>query len=637
MSGKIPFFPTPYPDETFYSVICRYDLLKGRNSFRGTSEELFGKRINLNADIPHCIGSLVKHLPKKTGLTAETFIQKTTLLPYYKPFISEERENVFRKYMTADTESSETDFFSLGIGKLRHPKNTHIKFCKECWEEDIKKYGEPYWHRIHQVPGVIVCPTHGSILMNSTFYLGQTAHDLFVADVNLLSNSFKCTKISLELIEKFKSFSKNCEWLINNSYRIKNNDFLNQRYNLWLRYKGFRTCSGRTWHKELYTAIIDYYGIDFLKEIQAYDEIYPMWLQRIMFYPDKMQHPMYHILLICFLAGSTQNFFEGYCPETLPYGKGPWPCRNKVCEYHLKDVIENIDIKYDKSFCRAVFKCPYCGLTYRRKKPVLKEKQYDDIVYISDYGWLWKAKLKEYITERKLTPRQTCRLLGCDFYTVDKYAVELGLWAKGDLTTYKKKIKKKTQILQSQTEVLQKDDYRKKWIELIKSHPEASRSTLYNLEYRTSLWLQKNDRIWYEENSPTATYGSINWKVKDKEYLKNVMDAISILKEETGKPKLISLKKVASITGLNILQSKKAKEKIPLTMAYLSQNIETENEWRKRKIKWAVKELLNEGGAISVAKILIKSSISREQFTSLKEYAQVCIDEATMKKLNMLN
>ena len=125
--------------------------------------------------------------------------------------------------------------------------------------------------------------------------------------------------------------------------------------------------------------------------------------------------------------------------------------------------------------------------------------------------------------------------------------------------------------------------------------------------------------------------------MKDKEYLKNVMDAISILKEETGKPKLISLKKVASITGLNILQSKKAKEKIPLTMAYLSQNIETENEWRKRKIKWAVKELLNEGGAISVAKILIKSSISREQFTSLKEYAQICIDEATMKKLNMLN
>lgn len=48
MSGKIPFFPTPYPDETFYSVICRYDLLKGRNSFRGTSEELFGKRINLS-------------------------------------------------------------------------------------------------------------------------------------------------------------------------------------------------------------------------------------------------------------------------------------------------------------------------------------------------------------------------------------------------------------------------------------------------------------------------------------------------------------------------------------------------------------------------------------------------------------
>ena len=117
--------------------------------------------------------------------------------------------------------------------------------------------------------------------------------------------------------------------------------------------------------------------MDFLKEIQAYDEIYPVWLQRIMFYPDKMQHPMYHILLICFLAGSTQNFFEGYCPETLPYGKGPWPCRNKVCEYHLKDVIENIDIKYLYSFIgevEATGRVAICTDDMKAAAEVLKNK-----------------------------------------------------------------------------------------------------------------------------------------------------------------------------------------------------------------------------------------------------------------------
>ena len=143
MNGKVILFPTPYPDETLYSVICRYDLLTGRNSFRGTSEELFGRRNNLNAEIPQCIGSLVKCIPAGTGLSTEYFIQNTTMYPYFKPFISKERDTVFREYMTAEVGSGESKYFALGIGKLRYPKNTHLKFCEECWQEDVKKHGEP--------------------------------------------------------------------------------------------------------------------------------------------------------------------------------------------------------------------------------------------------------------------------------------------------------------------------------------------------------------------------------------------------------------------------------------------------------------------------------------------------------------
>lgn len=29
------------------------------------------------------------------------------------------------------------------------------------------KYGETYWHRIHQVPGVNVCPKHKTLLEDS--------------------------------------------------------------------------------------------------------------------------------------------------------------------------------------------------------------------------------------------------------------------------------------------------------------------------------------------------------------------------------------------------------------------------------------------------------------------------------------
>lgn len=37
-----------------------------------------------------------------------------------------------------------------------------------CLIEDTQKYGEPYWHRMHQIPGVLVCPTHGFVLLDSS-------------------------------------------------------------------------------------------------------------------------------------------------------------------------------------------------------------------------------------------------------------------------------------------------------------------------------------------------------------------------------------------------------------------------------------------------------------------------------------
>ncbi|MBR3994810.1 MAG: TniQ family protein [Clostridia bacterium] len=626
MNGKTILFPTPYPDETLYSVICRYDLLTGRNSFRGTSEELFGRRNNLNAEIPQCIGSLVKSIPARTGLSAEYFIQNTTMFPYFKPFISRKRDAVFREYMTSEVGSGESKYFSLGIGKLRYPKNTHLKFCEECWQEDVKKYGEPYWHRRHQLPGALVCSTHKRVLMNSPIFTGQAVNGLFIADERMILNSVKCAELSAELTDKFADFSKNCDWILKEAHRLENYDTVSQKYDLWIRHKGFRSYSGKTWHKELYKAIVEYYGVEFLKKISAYEEIYPAWLSRIMFYPDGMQHPMFHILLTSFLAGNTQNFFDGDCPETLPYGKGPWPCRNKLCEFHLKDVIESIKIKYDKSACRTVFKCPHCGFAYRRKQPIPKEKQYTGTVYVADYGWLWEKKLVEYLVEQKLTPRQTCRLLGCDFYTVDRHAVELGLWAEGELTTYKKAHKKIERISLEKNE-MQKKDYRKRWRDLIKENPEAGRNILFNIDSKTSLWLQKNDRKWYDKNSPPATYISTNWKEKDRECLKKVKEAVRVLKSETGKPKLMSLKRIARITGLHTIIRKDAEQNIPLTMSYLSEHLETEDEWRKRKIRWAVEELSKSRQEISVGKILIKCSVSREYFEPLKGYAQKCIDE----------
>lgn len=48
---------------------------------------------------------------------------------------------------------------------------THGKravFCPQCVAKDLETLGFSYWHRSHQLPGAIQCPTHGSPLFGST-------------------------------------------------------------------------------------------------------------------------------------------------------------------------------------------------------------------------------------------------------------------------------------------------------------------------------------------------------------------------------------------------------------------------------------------------------------------------------------
>ena len=48
-----------------------------------------------------------------------------------------------------------------------------------CIESDTRIYGEPYWHRIHQLPGVYICPIHGSVIIDSGVELDDLRRDYY--------------------------------------------------------------------------------------------------------------------------------------------------------------------------------------------------------------------------------------------------------------------------------------------------------------------------------------------------------------------------------------------------------------------------------------------------------------------------
>lgn len=629
MPKYLAFFPTPYPDELLYSVLCRFQLRGGSPTCRPLSEELFGRRSPLAPQVPPFIGELAAKIPKKTGMTADYFIAKTTAFPYFYPFLTNEKVNTFLDYMKSSCLDSKSQFFALGLGKARQPRETHLRFCPSCWKEDIEQYGEAYWRRGHQLPGVLVCHHHKAPLHRSAIMLVDASRDFYPASQQpAVGNA--CGHFSDSVMEKLVLLAEDSQWILDNGHELCSHTDTYRKYNLWLQAGGYQGLHGFTWHKQISEAVVGHYGQDVLQFLNAFDaDQGTQWTRRIFHHADKLIYPMYHLLVIRLLAGSAASFFTGEEPRPLPYGEGPWPCRNPLCEYDGRDVIESIDIRYDRGHYRAAFECPHCGMLYRRKRPIPKEQQYTGTVYIAERGHLFEALLREYLIERELPQRLTCELLQTDLYTVRRHARRLGLLTADEAPLIAHKYEKNGRKLKYDLSGKTEDDiralFRARWQQILAENPGASRSQLASHDAACYMWLLKNDWAWYEEHSPPARYAYMDWAARDAENLPIVQAAVEAMRSAEGRPKRISRTAVADYTGINGIRSQSQLAHMPLTSKYLGQNLETLDDWRKRKIQWAIRQLQQRGETIAYSKIAIVAALPIEVVRDLSGFIEGCL------------
>lgn len=167
---RLLIFPQPFPDESLYSLAVRYHRLTANDSYRQTSQELFGTYSRTCGSIlPCCLGALSKQL---AGLySVEDLIDCFTLLPLYQPFLDDAAYEGAKVVMAGSRGTGLK--MSLGITASRFLKHASFRYCESCLQEDILKCGVAYWHRIHQSPGTCVCPHHGEVLCSLTFPHGS--------------------------------------------------------------------------------------------------------------------------------------------------------------------------------------------------------------------------------------------------------------------------------------------------------------------------------------------------------------------------------------------------------------------------------------------------------------------------------
>lgn len=152
------FFPTPYPDELWYSILCRYHTRTGNPKFNTTTEELFGgkPRSAIGSFFPNnSIYDVVSRLPE--GLfDMKEFILKHTLFLFYlrmAPIMRKEK-------MLTDLCAGKGETVSW-IWSSENKADAKLKYCPVCRSEDMAVYGETYWRTNHQIPLMTACPRHG--------------------------------------------------------------------------------------------------------------------------------------------------------------------------------------------------------------------------------------------------------------------------------------------------------------------------------------------------------------------------------------------------------------------------------------------------------------------------------------------
>ena len=144
------------PDELLYSYLQRTAIAHGYTKFVNfiydytapVGKEPWRAHINPPYDCNRAGLDFGFTLPN------ESFFLRTSLFPGISCLLSR-----------GDAARYVNGFWSLRHGKTSASVNyrsfiEEIKRCPECWKEDKEKYGSPYFHRAHNMPGVSVCTKH---------------------------------------------------------------------------------------------------------------------------------------------------------------------------------------------------------------------------------------------------------------------------------------------------------------------------------------------------------------------------------------------------------------------------------------------------------------------------------------------
>ena len=193
------YLPEIYPDELVYSWLSRYFVYSGcTNNRMLLSQLLYSKSNNPSIEF---IGHLNEAAEQQItqAYSMDDLILNHTMFPQYARFMPANKRDVALAELKRYCDPHKV--FTI---LPRNDRELWLKYCPLCVAEDRKKYGETYWHRVHQVRNMLICPTHRCKLEIS----GVDARSEKVFAFNPAELSVKNTKPTFEYNHKLINYSQ---------------------------------------------------------------------------------------------------------------------------------------------------------------------------------------------------------------------------------------------------------------------------------------------------------------------------------------------------------------------------------------------------------------------------------------------
>lgn len=594
------YFPQPYPNEILYSIIARY---KEHSLFTSTIQvynQLFSKGyVSANLIFPRHLEQLSNNVKLFLPYNTQAIIDKFTIIPCYKKFLSPEKYNQIIASLKYD-DDKRVDRVLAYFQKLQNIKKIP-EYCPQCFQEDLQSNGEGYWHLEHQLPGMIICLKHDCFLCKPELNLNLIDGKSYIPAIPSFCKEFVIKKNTNDILTLISQKLRN---YLNKPIPIQN-DFYERACE-----KGFVKRNNIL--AEKLTIEVEKYFSSYLLSLLLKESASlrkSLWLRRSISGELKLPFPLGTALI--------ESFFENYTPPEAPkppFGNGPWVCINKAAYHFGKNVITDFNYKSyfhdDKNHIVGTFSCS-CGMVYSKSCTGDKE-----IIRIKAFGTIWEQKLIELIKKKELQKNIAFRL-GVASVTIVNQANKLNIkhnWKEKE-TKHRKRASNHSSKLAKREAIVNKA--KERWTLILKENDGLSiKEIKENFSFKTEYYyLRQYAKEWvnqinkeYKKKKQSTT--SLRWKKRDVLALSELKQQYQLL--EKSPPKMrVSKKLLISVVKLkHTFISFQNLNKLPLTNHFLFMHCESKFNYYKRRVRRVVQEMNDEDKVITPSAVGLKTKLS---------------------------